>query len=508
MFSEMIPKYKFWASNYPNLEASAEGAVIPEQYGEKENISPVCIDTTIMKYMVAKRELYSIESVKCDGNTLTVTEDYTVDLASAQFTIYGMPYLDATTTYYIVLEGTFRIDGAKYVKVGGDSGAGYGDGQLFYIDDGDVWTGQGADLCFRIYGRNYMEADEELKVEFAYSNYDTDYALRDAGPRTKIAQSFLTGADGFYVTRVVLWYAKAGAPVGNVRLSIHSDQVGTRVGGKTQSKDASAFTTSVIETQNKFNNFTKDSEVFVHTKGVKNADTTLMDNVSDILKDVIVNIVGKDSGDLNAASFAALKAARTEKICVDLDKEISFDTFLTKLESGSLFKFQANLAEELAVYYYVAGEPAGTPHFKDEDMSNFHSFRDSHSVRFKVQVLYDEDPTEQIYKVKEITSNIAKFVYKNSLSLIIETYLKEAAVASTRATTYGSLNEYPQNKIVFDVVGYGLNLIPTQKVKITRARADYAGGALNGILFRILSLRKSLSSGTTQITAILDTQSY
>jgi len=504
----MIPKYKFWKSNYSNLEAAAEGTVIPELYGEKEDISPVCIDTTIMKYMIAKRELYSIESVKCDGNTLTVMEDYTADLANAQFTIYGRPYLSAATTYFMVLKGTFGISGANYVKVGGDSGAGYGDGQLFYIDDGDVWTGQAADLCFRVYGRNYMEADEELKVEFAFSNYDTDYALRDAGSRTKIAQSFLTGADGFYVTRVVLWYAKAGVPVDNIRLSIHSNQTGTRVGGKTQSIDVSGFITSVVETQNRFNNYTKDSEVLVHAKGFKNADTSLMDNVSDIFKDVLINILGKSSGDLNAASFAALKAARTEKICVDLDKEISFNTFLDRLEAGSLFKFQANLDGELAVYYYVAGEPDGTPHFKDEDMRNFHSFRDSHSVRYKVQVQYDEDPTGQRYKVKEKTSNIAKYVYGNNDSLIIETYLKEGDVASTRATAYGSLIEYPQNKIIFDVSGYGLNLIPTQKVKITRTRADYTGGTLDGVLFRILSLQKSLSEGSTRVTAILDTQSY
>jgi len=146
MITEMLPKNKFWVSNFPNMDSGKDGYVIPEFYGEKNGIEPVCIDTTIMKYQIAHHEIKAIDTVQVDGVDLAEDENYETDLANAQFTIYGMPYCAGNQSYIIVLQGDFGINGTDYVEVGGDSGAGYGDGQYYKIDGAGNWVGTGKRL--------------------------------------------------------------------------------------------------------------------------------------------------------------------------------------------------------------------------------------------------------------------------------------------------------------------------------------------------------------------------
>jgi len=164
MFSEIIPKYKYWVADYPNLHPWFEGFPIPETYGVKSNVTPVCIDTTTLKYKLAKRAIYSIDSVSADGFDLAITDDYEEDLTNAEFTIYGMPKLTKDTTYYFLVEGDWTVNGSDYVEIAGDSSGTYADGQKYNIDSVDSWTGfSGVDLCFRVYGKNSIEGEEELK---------------------------------------------------------------------------------------------------------------------------------------------------------------------------------------------------------------------------------------------------------------------------------------------------------------------------------------------------------
>jgi len=305
-----------------------------------------------------------------------------------------------------------------------------------------------------------------------------------------------------------MWLEKNGTPTGDLRVEIHSDQSGTRVGGKTVAQDVSAFGTSLATIENYYNEISEYSEILVSAKGYKSG-ANLMENVSEILEDVIVTVLGKDVSDLDATSFSALESARSEKICAYLNHEISFQTFLNRLEAGSLFKFQHNLDDaKYTVDYYITGEPAGTPHFRDEDFITFSSWRDRASIIKTVQVNFDDNPSTQMSRKREVDSEVAEYIYKSKEELVVETYLKEASVASTLATTYLDLCELPQMKIVFKVSGYGFDMRPTQKVKITKTRADASGGSLTATLFRILSIKKEISTGVAEITAILDSQSY
>lgn len=508
MIIDMIPKYKYWETNYPHLESGSEGRPIPEFYGEKENITPVCIDTTILKYKIAKRKMLELTAVRADASTLVADVDYIADLNNAEFTVYGMPFLQKETTYYFVLEGDYALSGSNYMHVGGDSSGSYTDGQFYTIDGGDSWTSQSAiDLCFKIYGRTWLDADEELMVEYGFANQNANYPLRNGAANTKIAQSFLTGANDFFMTRIIVWLKEVGSPSGNLRVEIHSDQEGATVGGKSKQVTVDEIGSSHSAIDVDWNAISLQSVVEVDGKGLPD-NGGLMDNVSDVLKDVLNNIIGTPDLELEASTFADLKTARTQPVAAYLDTEIAFNTFVERLESGHLFKFLPTLAGKHGVYYYQEGEPSGTPHLMDEDFLTFTSLRDFKSVKWRVKVRYDMNPTTQVYAVREKEDDFVLSMYRNKETLIVETYLKEATDAEELADIYHGLIKFPQRKVKCAVPGQGFDMMPTQKVKITRRRADNVGGAFTAELFRVLELDKSLTTGTVNILAVLDSQSF
>ena len=508
MLNVLIPKTKYNLTDYPNLEDNAETLPVPEFWGVKTNITPICIDTTTGKFKLSKRKLKAIDAIRADGKTLVVTDDYTADLANGEFTIISTPKLSAATVYYIVIEGDFTVNASNYVILNGDDDAGYAGGQAFHVDGGDSWTGQTADIRFRIFGKNDIDGEEELKISF---NLYTDYwagLLREDAAQTKLAQSFTTPAgDDFYITRILLAAKKVGSPTGNLWCSIHSDQVGTQVGIKSNSIDVSRMKTKPNVTTITFPQRGIPSEIQVDAQGWY-TNSTLMENVADILEDVAENIVGVPSASLDDTALAALKAARTEDLCIYLDSEISFGQFIEKLEAGSLFKFMPQLDGTYAPIYYASGEPAGTPHLRDEDLKSFSCYRNLESVKQKYIIKYNENPTTQLYLEKESESEIAEYLYKNKEILEIETYLKDAADATTRATDYKGLLQLPQRGINFEVASYLLDKIPTNKVKITRTRGDNTSGTFDAVLFRILRLSKNQATGTVTCKAVLDSQTY
>jgi hypothetical protein len=509
MLNEMIPRYKFWQTNFPNLDTSKEGYPIPELYGQKTNIEPVCIDITTMQYQIAYREIKEIDTVEADGIDLAEDENYETDLTNARFTIYGMPYLTGGQTYILVFQGDFTINGADYVEVAGDSSAGYGNGQYYKIDGADNWTANaGIDLCFKIYGKKNLDDDEELVVEHDISNYDTDYPLRDAGVRSKIAQSFLMPADDYYITKIFVWVKKVNAPIDHFRLSILEDDQSTRVGGLTERKDVSAFGAAIALLQNKYYEFTFESDVRVGAKGYIDNFGDLINTHSGMLKHLWTEVLERDNSLLNAASFADLETEHPEPVCAYLDKEESFQTILERLEAGALFKFLPKLDGTWAVPFYETGVPSGTTHLKNEDFLSFSYLRDAKSIYYKVQILYNQDPITQEFKRKETTSDIAKYLYRRTGTLPIETYLKDASDANALADIYIVLFEVPQKKAIYSVSGYAFDALPTEKILISRDRADSETGSFDEVIFRYLKLTKSIATGNVNCEALLDELSY
>jgi len=512
MINETIPVYKFWESNYPNLDPDFNGEPLPEFYGEKTNISPICIDTSIMQYKIAYRKIKAIDAVEADGLDLEEDENYETDLDNAQFIVYGMPLCLANSDYYLVIQAeAMGINGVDYVELAGDSTAGYvsGGGQYYAIDGANNWVADaGVDLCFLVYGKKTLDGDEELVTGLNKSHYDTDYPLRDAGARSKLAQGFRMPGDNYYITRVILWTKKTGAPTGNnFRVSIYEDDQETRVGGYTERKDVSEFNAAITLLQNKYYQFTSESDIRVDAKGYVDNFNNLINTHAGMLEHLWTTIMGRDPDLLDSDSFTDLKTARPEPVCEYFNYEVSFSTIVTNLEAGGLFKFLPGLDGKWYIPFYEAGVSSGITHLKDEDFLSFKCLRDAHSIHYKVQIQYNRDPNDK-YKVREATSDVARYLYKRKGTLPLETYLKDGDDAQDRANTYISLIEVPQRKAIYEVSGYAFDAIPTEKVLITRERADAVGGAFDATIFRQLKLTKRISTGTVNVEALLDELSY
>jgi len=512
----IIPRKRYNTTDYPNLDPNADGQPIPLLFGHKSNIIPVCIDTTQLKYKICDESLgglYSIESITADGETLTPSSDYTEDLVNCEFTLTGTPKLSASTTYYFVLEADFAIDGSNYLQVAGTT-VGYGDGQAFEIDGAGNWTGQSYDLNFEIYGKDDLESgSEELKVSFVKWRPSWGYYnFRDTTTRTRIAQSFVTPAgNDFYITRVVLWFKKIGSPSGTARIAILSQYTPSevQVGSKSQqmgNKDVSQFGDGG-EQSARFTLRSTPSEILVEAKGYKNADSSLMTNVSDILKKVLNDVLDISDSNLDLTEFSNLKTDRTQELAIYLDSETSFQEFVERLEASCLFKLIPTLNGKLAPIVFESGEPSGTPHLRDEYFVNFQMSQRIDTVKYNYKIKYNENPAKRTFSVYETTSDVAKYLYRNEETLEVETYLKNSTDAQNLASSLKSMYETPRLEVYFSDFGIGYNQVPTEKVKLTRDRALYSNGQLSAVLFRIREISKR-SNGLVEVRAILDSQTY
>jgi len=518
MLNTKIPKNRYNTTDYPNLESRAVDMIIPEIWGKVENITPVCTDTTqgALVYKIANctaaRPLTSIDSVTIDGETVD-SSWYTEDLDAGTITFDNIaPLLTAGNTYYLVLIADYDISDTNYMQISGVSPSRYS-GTFYYINGADAWSDQSKDGLFGIYGRKSATDAEELLIDMRTWGYgDPTYTfqkfyLRYDAARTKMAQSFtMPAGDNYYITKITFRPKQYGTVSGNFKIQIHSDQAGTQVGG-----DSTQLDVSTVSTVDSYRKEVTWDIAATEGKDVRVTATGQYDQIDDILDDVLQNVIGIDSDDIDSTALTNLGTARTQDLSIYLDRQITFRNFIEKLEAGQLFKFIPTLDGEYSVTYYESGEPAGTPHLKDEDFINetFRSWRDPESIACKVQVKYYEDPTEQTFSVESATSSgVADYLYKNEETLEVETYLEESADASALAADYISLFEYPRRLIEFEMSGYGFDQNPTEKVKITRTRADNSGGSFSATLFRILSVTKSLSRGTTKIKAVLDTQTY
>ena len=175
---------------------------------------------------------------------------------------------------------------------------------------------------------------------------------------------------------------------------------------------------------------------------------------------------------------------------------------------ATLLGFDDSADDSGAISYTSDEAVGGVLTLSDEDFLSFKSYRDLTAVYKTIKVKYNENPTDQTFDVAEDSSAIAEHIYKNHETLEVETYLVSSVDAAALATAYIALLEYPQRYVEFEVDGYGWDLIPTKKVSITRTRGDNASGTFSSVIFRILSIRKSLSRGTTKMKAVLDTQTY
>lgn len=190
-----------------------------------------------------------------------------------EFTFSGTkPSLSASTTYYIVLYGSFTIDSDKNIEWTVDSGNPYSDGEAFTINGSMSWTTKtGFDFSFQLYGTGTATAVIE---EYDLDNLNTIYELRENAAMTLMAQSFVAPSDAT-IYSAKLYLSKLGAPAGNVWVEIHSAQGGTSASaGASTAIVGEESNTVAITGVNSFDTYAQHEFVFGATQPVLTAGNT------------------------------------------------------------------------------------------------------------------------------------------------------------------------------------------------------------------------------------------
>lgn len=520
MLKTIIPKSRYWRADYPNLEEGSDGRVRPILYGEKEGMTPICLNTETGLYEIANHRIKEITEIKAGDTTLVSGTDYTEDLINGQFQLSSTPKISPGNTYYVVIEADNVINGTDYLKVLRYSGNDYADGQAFEIDGADNWTGQSYDLCLRVMARegsvdggwNWV-----LHLPTDWSNVER-IGLRDVAARTKMAQSFKlpSWATGdWYITAIEFNLYPEGNPTGSIYFRILSSYTPeTQVGIDSNEMIGKIEDTSYIRYPWRRAYFDlrdpQESEISIHAKGKYSAEAgnPLITNIADVVEDIMADELGVSSDALDELAFDDLRTNKTEEISCYLNTEIPFDEFLSVAEAGQDWKLIPGLDRKYSPQWYDPNIPSGETilHLMDEDFVSFRMYRDLEAVKQICRIRYDHSPSGSDSEVSEAENFYPFFFYSIEETIELDAYLKDETEVGLIVADKLERTEEPLLTAVFETKGHGFDLLPFDRIYLTRKRALYENGKLEKVLFRIFKVSKKISEKTTEIVAVLDSQ--
>lgn len=506
MFDILVPKNHFLAANYPDMEDYILGLPIPIGWGNIHDIVPFCVDTDDLVFKIQDQHIQDITEIRSRGIPLSAGS-YTPDLAVAEFTLSGTPFIVEGYVYYFAISGDNPINGTDYLTlITNTQNAGQ---QAYSINGADLWSAiAGRQLFFVIYGKERLDLDEKVILVSWGVPFGT-VALRDAAARTRIGCSFTAPTavrgSGYFVTNIRLYFLApaTGTPTGNIFVTLFrgiNPDVQQGIQG-----DAIAISDPSVNIYNlTFPQEGLGSDLSCDVE----SPYPMLTNGADILDDLFTSILGKDPAILDAALLAQLRTKRNQELKIFIDREMNVGDFIGKMEASLLWKFLPLQDGTYGTIVFEPGTPAGTRHFRDEDFLSFRMERDLSVVRNIVRVKFDENPATQEFKIEEARSDMARLFYSNEESIEIETWLKDDPDALDLANAYSYFCQEPQVKVIFEVHATGLDLLPGRdKVLLTRSRAAWTGGSLSGKLFRIMRIIKRPITNTAEITAIPDERS-
>jgi len=114
----MIPTALYTTTAYPDMDPESIGAAIPILFGELDNLTPVCIDTVLFKYLVAGHALENISVVYKDGVVLATPGDYSADPATAIIDLVADPLTSVITCK--AKGAKCKIEDGAYSALGAD----------------------------------------------------------------------------------------------------------------------------------------------------------------------------------------------------------------------------------------------------------------------------------------------------------------------------------------------------------------------------------------------------
>jgi len=259
-----------------------------------------------------------------------------------------------------------------------------------------------------------------------------------------------------------------------------------------------------------------DAEITCDAKGVKDGfdmstglrDSTYSENVADHLFFILHVLNEIPITKIDLASFAELKAARTQKVVLYLDTDTPTLDINRLFQQSTIYHFLPLLNGTFAARYYRRTVPAGTMELHYYDYDGFALFYQPENVYRDIIIKYDKDPTTGIFKTVSVSNSAVQWKHDERQQIEIETALRDTAEAESVRTFYVALLNAPGDKLDTTISLVGRNLLPTDKLIVSREIESEAGSqtVLAEEIYIILETRKDLAAGKVDIVAQLDSQ--
>jgi hypothetical protein len=258
------------------------------------------------------------------------------------------------------------------------------------------------------------------------------------------------------------------------------------------------------------------AEITCDAKGIKDGftmatgakDGTYSENVADHLFFILHVLNEAPVAQIDLTSFDELKTARTQKVVLYLDTDTPTMDVNRLFQQSTIYHFLPLLNGTFAARYYRRTVPVGTLELQYYDYDGFSMFDQPENVYRDVVIKFDKDPTTGVFKTVSASTSEVNWNYDEKQQIEIETALRDVSEAEAVRAFYVTLLNAPSDKLETSISLVGRNLLPTDKLILSRTIETESGSQtlLAEEVYVILETRKDLASGKVGVVAQRDDQ--
>jgi len=211
---------------------------------------------------------------------------------------------------------------------------------------------------------------------------------------------------------------------------------------------------------------------------------------------------------IDLASFWDLQNARTQKVAWYLDTDMPTMDINRMFQQSAIYHFLPLQNGTFAAKYYRRLVPAGTLNLLYYDLKDFTIYDQPENVYYGIIIKYDKDPTTGIWKTASTVTDGVLWQYSEKQTFEVETALRDSTEAAAVCTFYATLLNAPADKLETDISLIGKDLLPSEKLIISREIEAENGVVpiLDEDVYVILETHKDFTGGSVHVVAQRDTQ--
>lgn len=247
----------------------------------------------------------------------------------------------------------------------------------------------------------------------------------------------------------------------------------------------------------------KRPKIAIEFTGKADAGGVAIASISDIIQDLLINYARFTAADIDAASFAAAKAASTAAVTMFIAEQTPITAVIDKLAQSDFGYFYVNNQGKFA-YKVWQGNAAPSVTLDDTMI-----LRDSLEVGFyvnqqftKINVGYNGSNSRTgDFLYASASDALPASVYGNRAFKTVSTFLAGQTAAANLAYRQLILQKYPLSAVKGKCKWQIGNANIGDVISITSARSPGAGGSYIAMPFELVSITRNMETGTTEFIA-------